>query len=110
MSSFFEGFEKQALLSRRVEDVAAGVASLIPGGTLAHTAFADRPEGHSRIKEFIYRKVPSYGTGHAFGALAAKAGKNLKAKNNIVRGAKAIGKVVGEVIGSRVATDKYYQG
>lgn len=111
MDSFFEGFEKKALLSRRMEDIVAGGTAMMPGvagygATALHSLAGDRPEGHSHFGEAITRGITSTGAGGAAGALA----KRMGAGAGKIKGIKGIGRAIGGVIGSRLTTGKYYQG
>jgi hypothetical protein len=112
MSKFFEGFEKQALLPRVLEDATSALAAnVVPvqplrwAGTGAHTAFAGRPEGHSRLGEFVVKNLMQ-----GSGSLGAQfLAKKFRVSNLARARMMALGRAAGGVAGSRMTTGKYYR-
>lgn len=70
--NFVDGFCKQAFMADdNISNSAAdSVLGMLPLGTTLGTAFGERPEGHSRLKEFSGRLLGSIGGGLAGGAIA----------------------------------------
>lgn len=97
MNAFWDGFEKQALQdTRRQENLAVGVTSILPLGTTLHTALKD-PGGGDRGKEWVARMGGAIG-GSMLGALA---GDYLTGGRGAVFGAN-VGKVTGEILASNL--------
>lgn len=58
MKSFFEGFEKRALMETRLGEAAAsGGAGMLNTGTTLHTALSERPPEHSKAREWLGRNA-----------------------------------------------------
>lgn len=81
MNNFWVGFEKRALMSSRMGELASGAAlNAIPFGTTVNTAVGERPEGHNRAAEWVGRQGGLAGgaitgavlAGMAYGALRGK--------------------------------------
>lgn len=100
MSNFWEGFEKKALQPTLKRELALGAgAELVPFGTTAHTAVADRPKDHSRSQEWL-RRVLMSGIGATLGA--AFTPKKREAVGAL------IGATLGGIVGHRSAVGPYY--
>lgn len=103
-SSFWNGFEKRALMSDLNNELLLGSAAhLVPLGTTAHTAFAERPEEHSRMGEWGHRLLLGIGGalvgGLMGGALAGGVGGTAGG---------VLGGLVGERAAHRQAVGRYY--
>jgi len=127
--AFWAGFEKRALMSSRMGELASGAAlNAIPFGTTVNTAVGERPEGHNRAAEWIGRQGGFVGgamtgavlAGMAYGALKGKkiykqmTARDLKnhaiAGGATVVGGGVLGAVAGEGMGHDMAAKKYYKG
>ena len=105
MKSFWDGFEKKALMPTRTqEDVATGATSLIPFGTTIHQLVKESPE--STGKEWLAR-IAGGTVGTLPGNALAAASRTMTGKG-IGTLAAIAGMVGGEIVASRMMTGKHY--
>jgi len=126
MKEFWNGFEKRALFPTKASELGVGgvLGSLVPGGTTGHTLIGERPEGHSRVMEWLKRIGGNVGGSIVGGVAGAGAGGTIGAILGSITGNKAgaigvgtglgialgsiIGHVGGEVIGQNASIGQYY--
>lgn len=111
--AFWVGFEKKALQSTKGEELALAAAlGQVPFATTAHTALAERPEGHSRPKEWAAR-VLAQGIGAAPGMalMRRQMGGSLPKDSIKFMGGAALGILggaLGEAMAHNAMISKYY--
>lgn len=120
MNSFWTGFEKRALISDKKRELLTGdLLNFVPLGTTLHTVAADRPEGHSRLKEWGQRVGLGLGGSIAGSVLGQVAGRGLGSvggdpQTSMLLGAilGGLGSIAGSVAGQRIghesSVEDYY--